>query len=503
MSVRATFGVNDQIYATLTSHNELRVFDVLSGKCELIHQDDNEKFTCIAVSAVDQPSQSNSKRKSAGLANEPLLLVGCQSGNVQIISLSSLSVLSVAKASGSAITSIAVNQGRRSMYVASSGSMHITEISLKDGKEELSSIITSKTAPVSLLSVSSDSQLMITCNDSKIRMWNIKGQSACANLVGCMQAPKQVISNGKLCVGVDGSETVYVWDVSNPAAVAKLLQADGPVNRVCFGSDSRVIALLASGAVSEFSFTLEAPLAVTATRSEVSLARKFGSVLCVSETLTAACGQLPGALKFKPLFVPESSAVSAETATTADVAAVTAVTVLSQALKAPEVDESTQMQIESQASLSAEAIAAEGKARVSLAPVIRQGLAGKDKKMLETVINCTLSSTMAVSARELSCTDVAGFLDVLVDRFENHPGSILAVTNWVSHLIKSHAAFIMSQQRLRTRLEPLHAGISARVKSYGDLQKLQGRLSAVMACASRVTPQVALPLEPLVRWRDT
>ena len=482
-------------------YRNIQIFDVLSGKCELIHQDDNEKFTCLAVSAVDQPNQTNSKRKSAGLANEPLLLVGCQSGNIQIISLSSLSLVNTTKAAVTAITAIAVNQARRSMYVSSSGSMHITEISLKDGKDELASIVTSKTSPVSLLSVSSDSQLMITCNDSKIRMWNIKSQSVSANLVGCMQTPKQVISNGKLCVCVDGSETVYVWDVSNPGAVAKLLQADGPVSRVFFADDSRIIALLASGTVSEFIFTLQGPLAVTAVRSDVSLARKFSSVLCISSSLKAVCGQLPSSLKFKSVFAAEEPA--AVTATTAEVVtAPVAVTVLAQAMKAPEVDETTQMQIESQAAVSAEALAAETKARVSLAPVIRQGLAGKDKRMLENVINCTHSSTIAVSARELSTTDVAGFLDLLIDRFENNPATILAVNNWVSQLVRSHAAFIMSQQRLRTRLEPLHAGITARVKSYADLQKLHGRLTAVLACSSRVTVPVSAPLEPLVRWRD-
>jgi len=344
----------------------------------------------------------------------------------------------------------------------------------------------------------------VTVNESKIRLWNIEDQGVTGTLTGHMQKPRDIISDGKLCACSDGSETIYVWDVSAADAAVKLLQADGPVDRIFFGpGNSSIIALLASGTVSEFNFTLEAPLAVLPTRSDVSLARKFSNAFAVSANLLVACGQLPAGLKFRSAFAPEE-APATPTAPEAAAKVSASVAVVATSAKAAEsLDANTQMQVEEQAVVSERNIANEIKGRVSMAPLIKQALASKDKKLLDQVISNAIRSTIATSTRELAPADVAGFLEHLIEVFERHPANIKIVSVWVTHLLNSHSSLIMSQHRLRSRLEPLHAGIAGRVGTYEALLKLNGRLAAVISSCSTTTVAAPVALEPLVRWRDT
>ena len=483
MRVKSVFSDDGALFAAITSAHEVRVFDVASGKCELIHIDDKESFSSMCFMA----HESRKRRE------EIVLVLGCHSGALQKISMSSMTVSDhPVHAFQSAVVSLATNG--RSLFAALAGSTEVSE--LIDFKPQpavirLSSVVKRLAADKTTLLVSGDDYCALI-GKSREHFTTLKGFS---------KTPRSLVC-GKdgLVVVCDGSETIKVYKEQQLIA---LLQSTAPVVSIVL-NDQKVLGVLSGGGVAEWIIQVTTDQVQTVLPNQVdnSLAKKYNETYCLTSEAIAAVGRLPGELKFVKCFTENSEKLEIPENKKNEKNISPHATLAMDMEISSSNDPALLMEVENAVSITETANSLGDKSKVSLAPIIRQGLLAKDRKLLETVVTCSLQRTLNSTVKELTAAEVAGWLEYLVDSFERNPSKVAQVAEWVSVIMKLHSASILSQQRLRAKLEPLHAGLKVRLEAYTELQMLQGRLAAVAASCSASKAVKQPSLEPLIRWKE-
>ncbi|XP_043239355.1 WD repeat-containing protein 43-like [Amphibalanus amphitrite] len=141
----------------------------------------------------------------------------------------------------------------------------------------------------------------------------------------------------------------------------------------------------------------------------------------------------------------------------------------------------------------------------SMAQLLVQGLASKDRAMLRTVLETEDPAVVRSTVNALPLDAVLPFIDRLghLLRFADQSFSAL---QWLRAVMERHSSYLLTQTDLDSVLAPVYSSVQVRLRCFPRLLQLRGRLDLLtgqMAARRKRTAAVSsTPAEPLLSYRD-
>jgi U3 small nucleolar RNA-associated protein 5 len=131
-----------------------------------------------------------------------------------------------------------------------------------------------------------------------------------------------------------------------------------------------------------------------------------------------------------------------------------------------------------------------------------------DAALLERCLATSSGVVIRNTVARLLPVDAAAFLRAAVDRLVSRPARGAQLTPWLRAVLHAHTGYLMTAPAAQAPLAALYQAIDARVATYHQLLRLQGRLSLVAAHATAAGRDAGgqqgegLVMEPEVEFED-
>jgi len=121
----------------------------------------------------------------------------------------------------------------------------------------------------------------------------------------------------------------------------------------------------------------------------------------------------------------------------------------------------------------------------SLAPILKQYLKSREEKLLHELCQVVDKKVVEATVMDLSGMEGFAWLQECGMLLQKHPSKAKNLSEWMKHVLVHHCSFFMSNQSLRSELQPLHKALDDRVQSHQSLLRLSGKLDMLLASVNK------------------